>query len=891
MKIRNMRVNHLENPLGYACDYPVFSWITENVRGKRQEKARVEISLDQEMKKVIYDSGWQREIDSRGFCPNIQISPRTRYYWQVRVLTDKREKITSPVAWFETGKNQELWLGQWICGDFNQDNPEIHPLFQKKFQVPEDLAAARIYICGLGLFEAQINGEKVSEEYLAPFYTDYHNWIQTITYDITSLLKKGEENVLGVLLGNGWYKGRFSYEENMSGLYGEDFQLLAEIRLERENGKEILVATDETWECGPSPVKESGIYDGEVYDARMEMPEFATASCTLPCKSIKGPGIQVPLKDRLSPPLKIMEKIENPRIIQTPAGETVLDFGQEVTGWAEFFCEEKEGQEIQLQYGEILQDGCFYRDNLRTAKAAFTYIASGRKTWVRPHFTFYGFRYVKVTGISHVESEMFRACVLYSNIKRTGQIKTSSEKVNRLFENTVWGQKGNFLDVPTDCPQRDERLGWTGDAQAFCAAASFHMETPAFYRKYLYDMRLDQQTYEGGVPHVVPDVLGQVQRKKGVKDILETPEGEWTTYGSCAWGDAACIIPWTLYKFYGDEYLLAEQYPLMRDWVDYIWRIDEKKCGGQRLWSTGFHFADWLALDNPDKTSCFGGTDTTYVATAFYYYSAVLAAKAAYVLGIGQDVRSYRELAGEIKKAFRRKYFDSHGELQVKTQTAMVLALYFRLAPKNCRNRLAAELKKNIRTHGMHLTTGFVGTCYLCLALSDCGMDTEAYSLLLQEGYPGWLYEVNMGATTVWERWDSILPDGHISDTGMNSLNHYAYGVIAEWMYRRMCGLNPVEKSPGFRKAVIQPRPDWRLDFARCSYDSVSGFYESGWEWKKNGILFQVKVPFDAQAKFILPCQGGPVYVNKKRNRKLEKRGKVLLGPGSYEIFLADVRR
>ena len=255
MKIRNMQVNHLTDPLGYECEYPVFSWVTENVRGKRQEKVRMEIALDRAMKKVVYDSGWKREIDSCGFCPNVQISPRTRYYWRVKVLTDRREKVVSPVAWFETGKSQELWQGQWIQADFNQKNPEIHPLFQKKFQVPEDLDSARIYICGLGLFEVFVNGEKVSEEYLAPFYTDYHNWIQYVTYDITPLLKKGEENAVGAALGNGWYKGRFSYEKDMYGLYGKDFQLLAELRLETEMGKEIVIATDESWECAPLSCK------------------------------------------------------------------------------------------------------------------------------------------------------------------------------------------------------------------------------------------------------------------------------------------------------------------------------------------------------------------------------------------------------------------------------------------------------------------------------------------------------------------------------------------------------------------------------------------------------------------------------------------------------------
>ncbi len=888
MKITDLKVNHISTPIGYECEYPVFSWITRGCRGKFQAGVRMKIALDKYMQKEVYDSEWQKEIKSTGFCPNVQLSPRTRYFWQVQVKTEKGERIKSPVSWFETGKMEEVWKGKWITAPFSLEDPSVHPLMQKNFQVPENLDSARIYACGLGLFELYINGNKVSDEYLAPFYTDYHQWIQYVTYDITPLLERGKENALGVMLGNGWYKGRFSYEPNMQELYGNLFQFLGEIRMETEEGKEILIVSDETWECTPSPVLESSIYDGEVYDAEKRTEGFSLPGTVLGCRVSVAERPRGEIRDRLSPPLVITERKKPVRLIRTPAGEEVLDFGQNMTGWVEFQCKEKAGTRIRLQYGEVLQNGNFYRDNLRTAKAEMVYISDGKEHRVRPHFTFYGFRYVKVTGMRQTDPENFTACVLHSELKRCGSVYTSNEKVNRLFKNTVWGQRGNFLDVPTDCPQRDERLGWTGDAQAFCAAASFHMETPAFYRKYLYDMRLAQRYYEGGVPHVVPDVLAQVQRKKNGGEDISVKKGEWPTFGSCAWGDAAVILPWTLYCFYGDENLLAEQYPLMRDWVEYIRRIDKTECGDSHLWKAGFHFGDWLALDNPDKKSCFGGTDNTYVATAFYYWSVRITAKAALVLGVREDAETYRNLSEKIRKAFQNEYFDQQGRQSVHTQTAMVLALYFKLAPRNSRQRIKEELRNNIREQGNHLTTGFVGTCYLCPVLSACGMNQEAYDLLLQEEYPGWLYEVNMGATTVWERWNSILPDGSISDTGMNSLNHYAYGVIAEWLYRYMCGIHPAETDAGFKRAVLAPMPDKRIKFAQCMYESASGTYESSWNWEKDGILFSIRIPFDAKSRFVLPFTGKKVTVNGRRCRQLEETGKKVFPAGAYEIYVKN---
>ena len=528
-------------------------------------------------------------------------------------------------------------------------------------------------------------------------------------------------------------------------------------------------------------------------------------------------------------------------------------------------------------------------------------------------------------------------------------IETSNPKVNRLFLNALWGQKGNFVDTPTDCPQRDERMGWTGDAQVFCATASFNMYTPAFYHKFLYDMAEEQKELGGSVPHVVPDILDQindvledpiraaqlgiktsqesngsgvahadraengeeknaanetalneaVETEKETSEALEKETAEKEperAAGSCAWGDAATVIPWTSYVFFGDKTLLKKEYENMKMWTDYIHRIDEEKCGGKRLWTYGFHFADWLALDNFHKDSCLGGTDPYYVASCYYLYSAELTAKAAATLGKGEDAIYYTRLAEEVREAIRKEYFTVTGRIAIDTQTAMVLALRFGIVPENARERLIQSLKTKLEEEKIHLTTGFVGTPYLCPVLTENGLADYAYTLLLNEDFPSWLYEVNMGATTIWERWNSVLPDGSISDTGMNSLNHYSYGSIVEWMYRYMCGINPDEHEAGFQKFVIKPYPDIRFEYAKADYQSVYGRIESGWKKTDKGWQFQIMVPFDTTAQFVLEEKlqkefGKNVSVEAaggkaapRAEEELKNSGQAVLEPGSYVI-------
>lgn len=842
MKIEKMRVNHVENPLGYRVENPGFSWIVTESAGHRAIAARVEIGLTPELKELVHDSGKREDIDSLGYYPEISLTPCTRYYWRVTVWDDAGDRGISPAAWFETAKMQEKWEAAWITPPFGK---EIHPIFYKRFQVRGPIESARAYACGLGVFELYLNGRKAGDEVLAPFYTDYGNWLQYLTFDITRLLHEGE-NAAAAVLGNGWYKGRFGFIDGLDELYGDRFLLVCEIRITYRDGSTEVVGTDKTWSCGHSPVLESSIYDGEVYDAGLEQPDFALASCDI---ASWGPGVETaydtPLIPRLSPALKVRERLPVRELIHTPAGEWVLDFGQNMTGWFAFRCREASGARVEISCGEILQDGNFYNENLRTAKEKFVYVSDGKERLVHPHFTFYGFRYLLVEGMGKPFPEDFEGWVIYSELEETGEIVTSDEGVNKLFENAKWGQKGNFLDVPTDCPQRDERMGWTGDAQIFAATASFNMYTPAFYHKYLYDMLLEQKKLGGSVPHVVPDILDRIM-------LVTGQEGE-AQAGSCAWGDAACIIPWTLYLFYGDRELLRRHYPNMKLWVDYIRSVDDTHCLGSRLWQHGFHYADWLALDRPDAEDCVGGTDPFYVASAYYYYSAGLLAKAAGVLGLAEDESEYSRLAEEIREAVRKEYFTRDGSLRLTTQTACVLALYFGLAPEGARGKILESLQEKLEDRGMHLDTGFVGTPYLCPVLSENGRNDSAYTLLLKDDYPSWLYEVKMGATTVWERWNSVLPDGHISDTGMNSLNHYAYGSIVEWMYRCMCGLNPVPENPGFKEAVLLPRPDRRMEWVKMKYSSASGDYRCGWSISGDNVSFQVEVPFGAKAQFQLP--------------------------------------
>jgi len=825
MRIFEMMANRVPEPMGFQYKPLRLSWKVDETAAKKQTAAQVVIGTCPCLSEPIYDSGKREDIDSLCFVPDIKLEPRTRYFWKVTVWADNGD-VAEGKSWFETGKMDEAWEGKWITADIKESM-----LLLKDITADKPVKAARVYATAKGVYELYINSEKIGDEYLTPYCNDYDSWMQTTVFDITSALKEGANNVK-FMLGQGWAISRFGLGSNrpgFNGLYANHISLLAEIRITFEDGTEAVIGTDDTWTATESPVRFSGIYDGEIYDPGHDCSKVYEVKLD---EGLNTDNVQ----ERLSVPLRITERLKPVELITSPKNEKIIDLGQEITGWFEFRCNAPKGTEIKIWYFEVMQGGCFYRDNLRSAKAEYTYISDGEERIVRPFHTFYGFRYIMIEGLEDINLEDFTGCSVHSDIPRTGYISTSNPKVDRLALNALWGQRDNFLDVPTDCPQRDERLGWTGDAQAFSGTACFNMDSSAFFTKYMYDCLCEQNKRNGAVPHVIPAC------------------GMAGDGASCAWADVATIVPWNLYMFYGDKELLKNTYPNMKGWVEWIKATDEKNNSG-RLWNVGFHFADWLALDNksgsPDEVM--GGTDAYFVATAYYYYSTSLLVKAAKALGYTEDYEKYSKLLDEIYNAIQNEYFTPNGLMAQTTQTAYVCALFMGFAPEQHREKLGKLLDAELAAAGGKLRTGFVGTAYLNRALSMAGYNRRAYKLLLNEEYPGWLYEVNLGATTVWERWNSLLPDGSISSTGMNSLNHYAYGAVMEWVYRDVAGINPVEDAPGFRKALIRPRPDYLLPKVSVKYNSAMGWYESSWEIKKDLFVWDVKVPFGAEAVVVFP--------------------------------------
>lgn len=860
MRITGLKTNHIINPLGYELSKPSLSYVVTDTKAKKQMAARIVISLDEEFGQVVLDTGKSEKISSLGFEVKKTLEPRTRYYWRAEVWGDNGESALSETAWFETAKMEEEWAGTFITPNMDQ---EIQPVLMKEFQVEKEIKRARMYISGLGLYEAYINQNKAGDEYLTPGCNNYDRWIQYQTYDILEYIKEGK-NEIKVAMGDGWFKG--SYGRCLKpdyARYGSEMALICEIRLEYQDGREQVIGTDTSWKAQKGKVLSSDIYDGEIYDAGLEDDKIYSVS-------ENGDFLTEKLTARYGVPVKVKQTVRPKKLIITPKGETVLDMGQNMVGWLAFWCREPKGSRILLQYGEILQDDNFYRDNLRSAKAEYLYISDGNCSFVRPHFTFFGFRYVKITGVEKINIEDFVGEVIYSDLEETGVIKTDNPLVNKLFENTLWGQRGNFVDIPTDCPQRDERLGWTGDAQIFSGTACFNMDAYPFFRKYGHDLYSEQKELDGKVPVIIPALHYHDMR-------------------STAWGEAATVIPWNLYLHYGNKAILEEQFESMKGWVDFM-RKEDIESGDRKLWTTGFHYGDWLALDGGFDNMPTGGTEVAYIASSYYSYSAGLVAKAAKVLGREEEAKKYGCLSEQIKEAVREEYFSPKGRLTIDTQTAYVVALYMDIVKEEWKERFVKDMRKRFEKDDNYLKTGFVGTPYLGRVLSGNGCNDIAYTLLMNDKFPSWLYEISMGATTIWERWNSVLPDGKISSTGMNSLNHYAYGSVVEWMYRDMAGINPVEDNPGFKRAVLAPKPDQRLGNVMADVNTASGRYRSGWRLIDNQrVIFYFEVPFDAEADVFLPkvTKNGMLINGKAADIGKEDESGVAfeLGAGKWEIL------
>ena len=825
MRIKNVRINGMENPTGFDFGTVCISWKVREASGKEQQNVKIEVSLTESFEEVLCVKEG-KELNSAAEKLEFQQNAHTRYYVKVTVTDDKGETAVSEPAYFETGKMEEPWVGKWIT---TEKEDTFHPLFVKSFEAKKGLASARLYICGLGLFTAELNGKKVGDEVLTPYYSNYHDEEQYITFDITEDVK--EQNELRVSLGNGWFKGKFGLN-NQSNNFGDEFKLIAELRLVYEDGEVQVIGTDETWEYIGSDVEDDGIYDGEIINHLLWKEKE-----NLPKKAVLTEA-EGKLVARYSLPVMEMEDMQVKEVIYTPLGETVLDFGQNFAGYVTFRNHLLEGTRIVFDHGEILQDGNFYNENYRSAKSQFVYVSDGRDELVRPSFTYFGFRYVRVTGWpGEAKEEDFTGKALYSKMDRTGYIETGHQGVNRLFLNALWGQKSNFIDFPTDCPQRDERLGWTGDAQVFSGTASFNMDTTAFYHKFLHDLRNEQVKYDGILPGVIP--------------VLD-PNGP---IFSSVWGDIATILPMVVYEHSGNVETLRENYPMMKDWVDKITKEDKAR-GQKYLYDFGNQLGDWLALDGRTEQSMEGGTDAYYIGSNYYAMSVQKTATAAEILGYKEDEAYYKDLYEKIKDAIIREYFTETGRLAIDSQTGYIVALYSGIYRD--KEAVVAGLKARFYKDCYKLKGGFTGAPILCRVLAENGFEEDAFYFLMQEEYPGWMHCINLGATTIWERWNSVLDDGHLSGTMMNSLNHYSYGAIVEYLYRDVAGLKALE--PGFKKALITPLMNGKLKYMNMTYDSAYGEYKVSWKVLKDGnVSVDIQVPFGCSAVIGLPFYEGEV--------------------------------
>ena len=780
-----------------------------------------------------------------------ELNSGQRVYWQVRVWDNHgNESVSAPACWEMGLLSIAEWQAQWItpAGENVLDRSTPCPYFRKSFHLETPVDSARLYVSALGVFEVELNGEKVGDEVLAPGWTNYHQRLQYRVYDVTSNLTSGE-NVIGSLVGDGWFRGHFGWWDNNRNAYGDHLGLMVQMVIIYQDGTVETILSDDTWKTATGPVLASDIYNGETYDARLEMPGWSSGgfddSKWASARLLDYP--KTTLINTEGEEIRRIQELSPKAIFTTPKGEMVVDLGQNMVGWVRLRAKGESGDQVTLRFAEVLdQEGNFYTDNLRNIECTDRYILKGGDEEVyEPRFTFHGFRYVMVEGYPGVLSkESITGIVVHSDMECIGSFECSDPLINQLQSNIQWGQKGNFLDIPTDCPQRDERLGWTGDAQVFAPTASFNYNTARFFTKWLRDLSSEQRT-DGSVPWVVPN---------NIKDGGGT--GWSDGFGATGWADAAVIIPWTVYQSYGDLRILEEQYISMKAWVEYM----RGHAADRYIFDYGFHFGDWLSFaeyesynyNAPDYGFAGAHTDKALIATAYFYYSTGLVLKTAELLGHEEDVVELTNLLPKIKDAWNEEFMTRTGRLVSGTQTAYAIGLVFDIVSEDMKTIISERLSDDVRYFG-HLTTGFLGTPLLNYALSDTGSLELAYMLLNNKRYPSWLYPVTQGATTIWERWDGIRPDGSFQTTGMNSFNHYAYGAIGEWLYSRVAGLRIDPVRPGYRHIIFYPQPGGGLSFARTSIHTMYGRASAAWKLHEDRLTYDIEIPGNCTGTVVIP--------------------------------------
>jgi len=846
--ILNLTCEYRINPLGIDVLQPRLSWQLESdQRGTRQAAYRILVAASETALSggsILWDSG---KVPSDQSIHVVYQGPELvsgqRVYWKVWVWDEAGQEAESNSAWWEMGLLKRTdWQGQWIGASFSGGprTTSPAPYLRKEFSVTKQIVSARLYATALGLYECYFNGARVGDALLTPGWTDYNKHIQYQVYDVTDLLQSGM-NAYGTILGDGWSVGHIAWVGRQR--YSDRPQLLAQIVLTYSDGSTEIISTDNSWKVKQGPILESDMLMGESYDARRELtgwfnPGYDDSSWWA-AKVFEDNGAALVATN--GPVVKRQEELQPVKIHEIPDfvnQRWVFDLGQNMVGWVRLHVCGEKGRTVSIRYAEVLNtDGTLYTANLRTARNTDYYTLKGgeEEVW-EPHFLFHGFRYIELLGFPGTPTvESITGIVIHSDIPQTGTFECSDPLINQLQHNIVWGQKGNFVDVPTDCPQRDERLGWTGDAQVFIRTAAFNMNVAGFFTKWTRDLE-DAQFPDGAYPAVAPN-----------------PSAWSIGDGGPAWADAGVICPWTIYQCYGDIRLLEARYASMQHFIEFLSQTSQN---GLRCYAeyTGWHgFGDWLALDGSDGRE--GGTSKELIGTAFFAYSSYLLAKIAHILGRDEDVARYDKYSMQAREAFVKQFVLPDGTIQGGTQTSHVLALHFDLLPQNLRSIAVTELVRNIEQRDNHLSTGFVGTPYLNRVLSEMGHVDTAYTLLKQTTWPSWLYSVTQGATTIWERWDGWTHDKGFQDQGMNSFNHYAYGAVGAWMYAVVGGIDLDPDQLGYKHIIMRPQPGGGLTYAKTGLQSMYGFIRSEWTLENNNFDWHITVPANTTATVYMPAK------------------------------------
>jgi alpha-L-rhamnosidase len=872
-KPTTLRCEYFVNPLAIDVALPRLSWVVnDQSQGALQTAYQVLVASSPELltegKADLWDSGKVKSDQSvHVVYAGKPLQPRTRCHWTVRTWNcdDAASPWSNPAKWEMAFLKREDWQAKWIASPIVGGPYSIPPApyLRKQFEIAGTIQSARLYVTALGAHEIEINGKLAHDCVLAPGRTEYHKRVPYHVFDVTSHLNPGP-NAIGAILGDGWYCGHLHSDPRQT--YGDRPRLLAQLEITLTDGSRQVICSDDSWKCGEGPIRSSDMLMGEDYDARMEIsgwssPGFDDAKWQ---SAIVMPDPEIEIVAHRSPPIRRVSEVKpiaSPRMSPNRR-RWLFDMGQNMVGRVRLKVRGPVGKTIDLRHSEMLdKDGKPYTTALRTARAIDHYTTKGNAEEVfEPRFTFHGFRYVEVRDYPGTPTvDDLTGVVLHSDLPFTGSFECSDPMINQLQSNIVWSQKGNFLDFPTDCPQRDERLGWTGDAQVFIRTAAFNMDIAGFFTKWCQDMA-DSQGEDGRIPSVVPHVTSIYFE------------------GGPAWADAAVICPWIVYQCYGDKRMLEDSWEMMTKFLGYLEArcVDFIRADEHWKWKG---YGDWLNMN--------AETPKDLIGTAYYAYCAKLLSQIATILGKDEDAARYAKLAMNVTLAWRKKYVSPSGEVLVKTQTAYVLALHFDLLEASHRDEALESLVADIESRGMHLSTGFVGTPYLNLVLTRYGRSDIAYALLIQKTFPSWLFPITHGATTMWERWDGWTPEQGFNDAGMNSYNHYAYGAVGEWIYANVGGIDLDPQVPGYKHILIRPQPGGGITWAKTALDSMYGKIACAWKISNGRFELKVTIPANTTATIRVPTRQSSSIKGAetlKEQSRDDRSVTFTAGAGNYEL-------